>query len=208
MSEHVFRLRRSDVEFEVRGDRDFVQEQLERWAAAALAPPGVLPTPAAEEPQSRSGDEGHSRFGVAPGTEAGFARASSSGPGEARFRPQSDPASWATGVPTPRVPGPPMAIRVRKNITFADFLALKEPKTSLDRLLTLAYYLEKYEGQNHYGVPELDRAWSEAFPDDAFSTELCLEAVRGGYVEEVGGHLTLTFSGEAYVQNGLADRFR
>ncbi len=208
MSEYVFRLRRGDVEFEVRGDRDFVQQQVERWAEAALGTAGAVPTPSDEEPESRSGVGGPPDLGAPPDPVAGFAREAVSGPGDSRFRPPAGAGSWSPGILTPRVPGAPMAIRVRKNITFADFLALKEPKASLDRLLTLAYYLEKYEGQNHYGMAELDLAWAEAFPDDAFSTELCLEAVRCGYIEEVGGHLTLSFSGEAYVQNGLADRFR
>ncbi len=208
MSEHVFRLRRADLEFEVRGDREFVEEQLDRWAAAAFGNAGTVEGPAGEEPQSQPGAKDHPDLGVPPGAESGLARASVSGPGDSPFRPQATPEFWTPGVPVPRMPGAPMAMRVRKNISFADFLALKEPKTSLDRLLTLAYYLEKYEGQNHYGMPELDRSWADAFPDDAFSTELCLEAVRSGYVEEVDGHLTLSFSGEAYVQNGLADRFR
>lgn len=161
MSEHVFRFKRGDLEFEVRGDREFVEDLVERWAIRALGPLAMQEVQVAAETR-----------------------------------------------PTWRPPAAPQTIRVHKNISFSDFLSLKEPRTSLDRLLTLAYYLEKYEGQTHYGTTELDRAWSEAFPDDAFSSQLCRDAVKSGYLEEVGGHLTLTFSGEAYVQNGLADRFR
>lgn len=146
------RLRRGDLEFEVRGDRDFVEEAVERWSGLVFNYPAVREA----EPAGR----------------------------DAR------------------------RIQVKRNITFQDFLKLKEPQTSLDKLLTLAYFLEKYEGRPKYDLSELDEAWHASFPADAFHPEIRGDAVARGYVEESCGMFTLTFSGEAYVQNGLADRFK
>lgn len=152
MGEHHVRLRKGDLEFEVRGDRDFVEQAVERWASL------VFNSPAAREPER--------------------------------------------GSPAPK------PIQVRRNITFQDFLKLKEPENALDKLLTLAYFLEKYEGRPRYDLSELDEAWNNAFPHDAFHPELWHDAVERAYLEEACGKFTLTFSGEAYVQNGLTDRFK
>jgi len=143
-------MRRGDLEFEVRGDRDFVEQHVAQWAAR------VFNYPAVREPERL---------------------------------PDREP------------------IRVRKNISFQDFLALKEPESLVDRLLTLAYFLEKYEGRSKYDLSELNKAWHAEFPDDAFTPDLWRDALERGYLEEIDGRLTLTFSGEAYVQGGLADQF-
>jgi hypothetical protein len=77
----------------------------------------------------------------------------------------------------------------------------------VDRLLTLAYFMEKYEGLPLYDLSELNQAWHSAFPDDAFTPDVWRDAMARGYLEEQEGRFTLTFSGEAYVQGGLADQF-
>jgi hypothetical protein len=154
MPEHHFKVRRGDLEFEVRGDRDFVEAAVERWCGQVFNYPAV---------RDRDSE---------------------------------------------RVAMPPASIKVRKNISFEDFLKLKGPQTSIDRLLTLAYFLEKYEGKAKYDLGELDRAWYQSFPDDAFTPDIWKDAMARGYLEESNGRLTLTFSGEAYVQAGLADQYR
>lgn len=102
----------------------------------------------------------------------------------------------------------PRRISVRKNIDFPDFLKLKEPETTLDRLLTLAYYLEKYESRQNYDLSELNEVWHRQFPEDALTPGVWEEAIAKSYLLDSKGKLTLSFSGEAYVQNGLADRYR
>lgn len=50
MSEHRFRLKRGDVEFEVAGDRDFVEAQIARMLALLEGATPAAPAPEAEAP--------------------------------------------------------------------------------------------------------------------------------------------------------------
>ena len=165
MDEHLLRLRRGDLEFEARGERDFVENAVERWASL------VFNYPAVRDPE---------RAHVDRAARADALAAS----GEAR------------------------RMRVRRNITFGDFLKLKAPDNSLDRLLTLAYFIEKYEGRPRYALSDLDEAWNNAYPHDAFHPDIWRDALERGYIEDDAGQFTLSFSGVAYVQNGLSDRFK
>ena len=101
------------------------------------------------------------------------------------------------------------AIQVRKNIEVQEFVALKEPDSPRDRLLTLAYFLEKYDKLEQYGLDQLRMLWIEAFPCESMDSCSWEDAIRDGYLERVGdGRFTLTFSGESYVQSGLVEEFR
>lgn len=94
---------------------------------------------------------------------------------------------------------------VRKNLSFEGFTELKGPNSDLDRLLVLAYFLEKYEGIRRYSREDLQRHWEANFADHAFEPGFCDQAAAGGYFSwESPDTLTLSFSGEVYVQNGLA----
>ena len=100
-------------------------------------------------------------------------------------------------------------LRVQKNIGVGDLVALKNPETPRDRLLTAAYYLERYEKRERYGLDQLRMLWLEAYPCEPMDPESWEDAIRDGYLERVAdGMFTLTFSGESYVQNGLVEEYR
>ncbi|MEB3298493.1 MAG: hypothetical protein VKO21_03305 [Candidatus Sericytochromatia bacterium] len=100
-------------------------------------------------------------------------------------------------------------IRVQKNIGVLDLVALKEPDSPRDRLLTVAYYLERYEKRERYGLDQLRMLWLEAYPCLSMDPEAWEDALRDGYLERVAdGQFTLTFSGESFVQNGLVEEYR
>lgn len=97
------------------------------------------------------------------------------------------------------------SIRVRKTLSFEDFLSLKEPQNEVDRLVCLAYYQEKYGERVHYSVPELSELWSAAWPERPLEEAVWKEAIERGFLlwqEE--GRLTLSYSGHNYVRDGLA----
>lgn len=117
-----------------------------------------------------------------------------------RFLPLLDPP--ATERDLPRVAP---EFQVRKNLDFEDFVAIKGPSRDLERLLVLAYYQEKYEGHGAYDLPELGRAWEEAWPALPWDEALGQQAVEEGYLQrEAGERLTLSFRGYQFVQEGLA----
>lgn len=192
------RLRRGDLEFEARGDREFVERSLERWAGLVFDPPTIRePDKAGDDPEARAGRmAGADRVTAAESLE------------RAHGLPGAEDRGRRENGDRTALPAEPRRISVRRNITFQDFLKLKEPDNALDKLLTLSYFLEKYEGRPRYDLSELDAAWNDAFPRDAFHPEVWRDAIEEGYLEENGGMFTLTFSGEAYVQNGLSDRFK
>lgn len=100
-------------------------------------------------------------------------------------------------------------LRVQKNIGIRDLVALKEPGSPRDRLLTAAYYLERYEKRERYGLDQLRLLWLEAYPCAPMDPEAWEDAIRDGYLERVAdGQFTLTFSGESFVQNGLVEEYR
>jgi hypothetical protein len=100
-------------------------------------------------------------------------------------------------------------LRVQKNIGIRDLVALKEPGSPRDKLLTAAYYLERYEKRERYGLDQLRLLWLEAYPCEPMDPEAWEGAIRDGYLERVAdGQFTLTFSGESFVQNGLVEEYR
>lgn len=102
----------------------------------------------------------------------------------------------------PRVPA---SFRVQTTLTVEDFLALKAPRFPMGRLLVLAYYQEKYQHRPSYSPGELAAWWQEVWPAEPFNSELCQEALDQGYFEWAAPEaLTLTFTGQAHVRDGLA----
>lgn len=99
----------------------------------------------------------------------------------------------------------PASFVVRKNLSFEDFVGLKNPAGDRDRLLVLAYYQEKYEERQAYPVAALATAWAAAWPDRQWDEGVWKEAVEGGFLQwQEDGRLTLSFAGDQYVRDGLA----
>ena len=97
------------------------------------------------------------------------------------------------------------SFRVQKTLSFEDFLSLKEPREEIDRLLCLAYYHEKYGEHVHYSVDELRGLWQEAWPERPLDAIVWKEAIERGFMQWLEeGRLTLSYSGQNYVRNGLA----
>ncbi|HEY9766182.1 MAG TPA: hypothetical protein V6C82_07440, partial [Chroococcales cyanobacterium] len=84
------------------------------------------------------------------------------------------------------------------------FRALKSPSNSVEHLLTLAYYLEKYEGFPEYEVEDLKKRWPDKSVEASWDEELLERCLSSGFLENrPSGAFTLTFTGEQYVQGGF-----
>jgi hypothetical protein len=107
--------------------------------------------------------------------------------------------------PAEEMPRVAATFTVRRNLSFEDFLDLKDPETDRDRLLVLAYFQEKYQSRGHYTVPELRGYWEEAWPALPWDDDVWKEALEAGFLQwQDGGQLTLSFAGQNYVRDGLA----
>ncbi len=145
----------------------------------------------------------------------------------ARYAPWVQAAALqAPGVPVPSVPDPldsdlsaselrldrsapqprvSSSFQVRSTLTFTDFLQLKSPQSLLERLLVLAYFLEKYQQRLRYTPAELQAFWRETWPTEALESSLWQEALDAGFLEwETPEALTLTYRGHVHVHDGLA----
>lgn len=101
----------------------------------------------------------------------------------------------------PRVPS---AFRVETKVALVDFLALKAPASPLDRLLVIAYYLEKYQQCPEYPPGRLAATWQECWPKETLDSQLWEEGVAQGYLEwQQPETLTLTYRGQIHVRDGL-----
>lgn len=99
----------------------------------------------------------------------------------------------------------PASFAVRKNLSLADFISLKEPQRPVDRLLVLAYYQERYEATLASSRDELSRLWEAQWPDVPLEEGTWQAAVEQGYLQEQeDGRLTLSFVGHHHVRDGLA----
>lgn len=99
----------------------------------------------------------------------------------------------------------PASFAVRKNLSLADFIELKDPRELVDRLLVLAYYQEKYEATIAYTMAELSSLWNAQWPELPLAEETWRAAVDRGYMQwQEDGRLTLSFVGHHYVRDGLA----
>lgn len=104
-------------------------------------------------------------------------------------------------------PFPPVSAsyRVKKNLSFDDFLSLKEPQSPVDRLVCLAYFQEKYGERVQYSVPELEAFWQASWPESPLEEHVWKEAIEQGLLQwQEEGRLTLSYSGHNYVRDGLA----
>ncbi len=113
-------------------------------------------------------------------------------------RPQSASPSAAPGSTGP---GESQAIPAKQ------FIADKAPRTDVERVACLAYYLTHYASTPHFKTVDLSRLNTEAaqpkFSNAAFATE---NATKMGYlVPAVKGHKQISAAGERFVQ-ALPDR--
>lgn len=97
----------------------------------------------------------------------------------------------------------PPVLQVHKQISLLDFFALKAPRSILDRWLVCAYFFERYENRSFYDPGELEAFYHANFPEDEWDSLAWEEALSRGFLVKEPRGLTLSFSGQAYVQNGL-----
>lgn len=94
-------------------------------------------------------------------------------------------------------------ITVVKNISLEDFINLKNPSEDYDKLLVVAYYLEKYEKYSTFTEIDLYRILNI----EDISSNLDRNIIRGFITKSNDckniESYTLTYSGEMYIKNGL-----
>ena len=93
------------------------------------------------------------------------------------------------------------------SLTAKDFLFEKDPRTDVERITCLAYYLSHYRDQSHFKTADLTKLNTEAaqrkFANAAYAVN---NATQGGYLAGApGGQKQLTVLGEQYVE-ALPDR--
>ena len=116
------------------------------------------------------------------------------------------PAS-ATSSPSGNSSASPSNFGDTKAMTAKQFILEKEPRTDVERIACLAFYLTNYADTPHFKTLDLSRLNTEAaqpkFSNAAVSVE---NATKMGYlVPAVKGHKQLSGAGERFVQ-ALPDR--
>lgn len=88
-----------------------------------------------------------------------------------------------------------------------EFLAMKEPKTDVERVACLAYYLAHYRSQPHFKTLDLSQLNTEAAQRKFSNTAVAvMNSARAGFlVPGIKGHRQLSHDGERFV-NALPNR--
>lgn len=121
----------------------------------------------------------------------------------ARFVPPPQPAVDAPDTAAALPPPPTRAPAVHKNISVADFLALKEVTAPNNQILAIAYYLEKYEYLPNFDAEDLRGYLVQAEIDPQLAGAALAEHCRQGLlIDEGAGRYSLSFSGEQRVKYG------
>jgi hypothetical protein len=94
-----------------------------------------------------------------------------------------------------------------KPITAREFVLEKEPRTDVERIACLAYYLTHYAETSHFKTLDLSRLNTEAAQPKFSNPAVAVEnATKMGYlVPSIKGHKQLSAAGERFVQ-ALPDR--
>ena len=123
--------------------------------------------------------------------------------------PGTNSTTGPSASPTPSFVGnsSPVAFGGNKPTTAKQFLLEKEPRTDVERVACLAYYLTHYADTPHFKTLDLSRLNTEAaqpkFSNPAFAVE---NASKMGYlVPAIKGTKQLSGAGERFVQ-ALPDR--
>ena len=89
-----------------------------------------------------------------------------------------------------------------RSVTAKEFVWQKQPKTAIERVVCLGYYLEHYRGMHHFKTSDISALNMEAaqlkFSNPAMAVA---EAIRAGYLASAGGQKKqLTIIGEQFVR--------
>lgn len=118
------------------------------------------------------------------------------------------PYSPANANSLPSAPSAPSTFSDSKPITAKQFLVEKEPRTDVERIACLAFYLTHYADTPHFKTLDLSKLNTEAaqskFSNAAVSVE---NATKMGYLvpAPTRGHKQVSAAGERFVQ-ALPDR--
>ncbi|MDB5098224.1 MAG: hypothetical protein JWM80_2645 [Cyanobacteria bacterium RYN_339] len=95
--------------------------------------------------------------------------------------------------------------RPKRNISLADFVALKAAVAPTDLVVVAGYYMEKYMQQESYGPADLQAQLRELPAWDCQVVDEVLPVtILQGYMEELREQrYTLTYKGQTYVRDGL-----
>ncbi len=98
----------------------------------------------------------------------------------------------------------------RKSLAIREFLREKKPRTSVERTLTVAYYLEQHQQVDGFTVDEVEGGFRSAKEPAPSNTHAFInQNIKNGHIMECkqkkNGRKTfvLTSSGEELVENGF-----
>ncbi|MCF8884981.1 MAG: hypothetical protein QXK95_03080 [Nitrososphaerota archaeon] len=101
-------------------------------------------------------------------------------------------------------------IPVSKEVSFTEFSSNLNPQTHLQRILTIAYYLYKYEGRD-FTYDDLETYYEQRrWPRSANPRQAVSDLIQEGYIEESGktnGKKTFRIleKGIKYVESGFRE---
>ena len=105
----------------------------------------------------------------------------------------------------PEIPRVSPDFRPQRNVTLAEFAAMKSASAPTDLVVVAGYYMEKYMQQENYSPADLNAqlrdlpAWDCQVVDEVLPV-----TVLQGYMEKLRDQcFTLTYKGQAYVRDGL-----